>query len=182
MRRARRLTLHSALNCGNGGRVRSPSVTIETDSSLVMRFPHPAPAPAPSRRTFAHDPGPSPAILLSARPPRTSDWRLGAPGRHEAGRNLRAHAVSDREGLCRREQGIYRGEFDSPKTFRSIRWAALGDGLLAWLSQWLEMLPNTRPEAWVFPSERLTTPLSKDNCWRRSFRPRLKTVGLDWAR
>ena len=79
------------------------------------------------------------------------------------------------------KQRIYRGEFDSPKTFKSIRWAALGDGLLAWLNQWLELLPDTKPEAWLFPSERLTTPLSKDNCWRRSFKPRLKTVGLEWA-
>ena len=79
------------------------------------------------------------------------------------------------------KQRIYRGEFDTPKTFKSIRWAAFGDGHLAWLNQWLEMLPDTGPEAWVFPSERLTTPLSKDNCWRRSFRPRLKTVGLDWT-
>jgi integrase len=79
------------------------------------------------------------------------------------------------------KQRIYRGEFDSPRMFRSIRWATLGDGLLAWLSQWLEMLPGTRWKARVLPSECLTTPLSKDNRWRRSFRPRLETVGLDWA-
>jgi integrase len=79
------------------------------------------------------------------------------------------------------KQRVYRGEFDSPKTFKSIRWAALGDGLLAWLNRWLEMLPDTGPEAWVFPSERLTTPLSKDNCLRRGFQPRLKAVGLDWV-
>ena len=79
------------------------------------------------------------------------------------------------------DQRIYRGEIDTPKTVNSKRWAALGDGLLAWLQQWLEMLADTRPEAWLFPSEKGTTPLSKDNCWRRSFLPRLKEVDLEWA-
>ena len=37
------------------------------------------------------------------------------------------------------------------------------------------------PTAWVFPSEKLTTPVRKDNCWRRHFAPQLKTVGLDWV-
>jgi len=36
-------------------------------------------------------------------------------------------------------------------------------------------------DAWVFPSEKLTTPLAKDNCWRRSFLPKLKPAGLAWA-
>jgi integrase len=41
------------------------------------------------------------------------------------------------------------------------------------------MQVDTSPEAWVFPSERLTTPLRKDNCWRRHFAPQLKAAGLD---
>jgi len=43
------------------------------------------------------------------------------------------------------------------------------------------LLPDKRPESWLFPSERIVTPLSKDNCWRRNFLPRLKPVGLEWA-
>ena len=35
-------------------------------------------------------------------------------------------------------------------------------------------------DAWVFPSERMT-PLSKDNCWRRTMHPALEKVGLGWA-
>src|SRR5205823_3822398 len=34
---------------------------------------------------------------------------------------------------------------------------------------------------WPFPSEKLTTPLSKDNTLCRYMRPRLKTVGLEWV-
>jgi integrase len=41
--------------------------------------------------------------------------------------------------------------------------------------------PNTRPEAWVFASEKGKTPLWRDCLWRRSIQPRLKTVGLEWA-
>jgi hypothetical protein len=32
-----------------------------------------------------------------------------------------------------------------------------------------------------FPSERLSTPLAKDNCWRRTILPRFQKVGLGWA-
>jgi integrase len=79
------------------------------------------------------------------------------------------------------QQRIYRGVVDSPKTVHSRRWAALSDGLVSWIQAWLEFVIDESPEAWVFPSERLTTPLSKDNCWRRDFLPRLKPVGLQWA-
>jgi integrase len=78
-------------------------------------------------------------------------------------------------------QRIYRGQVDTPKTFNSRRYAALGSGLSSWIREWLDKLPEERPGAWVFPSERDTTPLSKDNCWRRNFVPRLETVGLQWV-
>ena len=77
-------------------------------------------------------------------------------------------------------QRVYRGEVGSPKSVRSSRWAALPAGLLAAIDKWRSLSADTSPEAWVFPSERMT-PLSKDNCWRRNFLPRLKPVGLDWA-
>jgi len=73
-------------------------------------------------------------------------------------------------------QRIYRGKVDTPKTFNSRRWAAFGTGLSSWIREWLEMIPGVGPEAWVFPSERATTPLLKDNCWRRNFLPRLQKV------
>jgi integrase len=86
------------------------------------------------------------------------------------------------EGECADiDQRIYRGEIDTPKTTNSRRLAALGGCLRSWLDQWLEKLPDTDPEAWLFPSEKLITPVSKDNCWRRNCVPRLKPVGLQWA-
>ena len=78
-------------------------------------------------------------------------------------------------------QRVYRGEVDSPKTVRSTRWAALSNGLRASIEEWKTLSLDTSDDAWVFPSEKLTTPLSKDNCWRRNFLPRLSKVGLGWA-
>jgi integrase len=79
------------------------------------------------------------------------------------------------------QQRVYRGDVDSPKTVRSVRLAALSDGLLALVHEWRSLSLDTRPDAWVFPSENLKTPLSKDNCWRRSFLPKLQPESLAWA-
>ena len=78
-------------------------------------------------------------------------------------------------------QRIYRGDIDSPKSTYSVRWAALSDGLLSAIQEWREISVDPSPTAWVFPSEKLTTPVRKDNCWRRHFAPQLKSVGLDWV-
>ena len=78
-------------------------------------------------------------------------------------------------------QRVYRGEVDSPKTQNSIRRVAISAGLGRMLKEWKKFSIDTSPGAWVFPSEKLKTPLRKDNCWRRGFMPHLKRVGLDWA-
>jgi integrase len=85
------------------------------------------------------------------------------------------------KGYADIRQRIYRGQADSQKTQKSRRWAALGDGLATWIEQWPCLMPDQRAESWLFPSEKGITPLSKDNCWRRNFLPRLKPVGLGWA-
>ena len=76
---------------------------------------------------------------------------------------------------------VYRGDVDSPKSVRSIRFAALSDGLLVYIDEWRAISLDTCEDALVFPSERLTTPLARDNCWRRGFLPKLTPVGLAWA-
>ena len=77
-------------------------------------------------------------------------------------------------------QRVYRGQVDRPKTIQSTRHAALSKGLLCALDQWRALCVDTRPEAWVFPSEQ-GTPLSRDNILRRRIRPKLATVGLTWV-
>jgi integrase len=77
-------------------------------------------------------------------------------------------------------QRIYRGVIDSPKTSFSVRQAALPEGLLREIEAWRAVSPVTKDNAWVFPSERMT-PMSKDNCWNRSIKPKLAKVSLAWA-
>lgn len=77
-------------------------------------------------------------------------------------------------------QRVYRGAVDTPKTDQSVRKAALSEGLLREIETWKALAAVVRDDVWVFPSERMT-PLSKDNCWRRSMYPALAEVGLGWA-
>jgi integrase len=37
------------------------------------------------------------------------------------------------------------------------------------------------PDEWLFPSETLTTPLAKDNAWRRHISPGLEAISLGWV-
>jgi integrase len=62
-----------------------------------------------------------------------------------------------------------------------LRFAALADRLRASIDEWRAVSLDTSADAWVFPSEKFRTPLTKDNCWRRGFLPKLKPVGLAWA-
>jgi integrase len=78
-------------------------------------------------------------------------------------------------------QRIYRGIIDTPKTSLSIRQAALPEGLLREIEAWRAVSLVTDDDAWVFPSEKLSTPMSKDNCWNRNIKPKLAKVGLSWA-
>jgi hypothetical protein len=48
-------------------------------------------------------------------------------------------------------------------------------------ADWRCNSPATGDGDWVFPSEKLTTPVSKDNCWRRSILPKLSAFELGWA-
>ena len=79
------------------------------------------------------------------------------------------------------KQQSYRGRIESPKTANSVRKAALAAGVLQEIQAWREMSFDTSADAWVFPSEKGTTPLNRANLWRRHVGPRLKTVGLDWV-
>jgi integrase len=79
------------------------------------------------------------------------------------------------------EQRLYRGKINTPKTRRSVRTAAFTPGIVSELEEWRSLCPSSQPDAWVFPSERLITPLDKANWWRRDMEPKLKPLGLQWA-
>lgn len=57
----------------------------------------------------------------------------------------------------------------------------MAEGLRETIALWRTASGEPPSDAWVFPSEKLVTPLAKDNCWRRHFAPRLKPVGLGWV-
>ncbi len=79
------------------------------------------------------------------------------------------------------KERTYRGDLDSPKTTNSVRHAALPDSVLADIQAWIALLPDSRDEAWVFPSETMKTPVLKDNVWRRDIGPKLESIGLGWV-
>jgi hypothetical protein len=62
---------------------------------------------------------------------------------------------------------------------------ALAAPLAEWgptlFQKWQGSSVDLAGDGWVFPSERGKTPVSKDNCWRRHFGPRLKSAGLEWV-
>jgi integrase len=78
-------------------------------------------------------------------------------------------------------QRLYRGKIDSPKTDRSLRKAAIAEGVLGDIREWKTLSRDTGGDAWVFPSETGRTPLSRDNLWRRHIGPQLQAVGLGWV-
>jgi integrase len=78
-------------------------------------------------------------------------------------------------------QRVYHGDIDSPKTHHSVRRAALSDGLSQDIEEWRRQAICTGPEAWVFPSETLRTPVGPYNLWRRQIGEQLDAAGLGWV-
>lgn len=86
-----------------------------------------------------------------------------------------------REDSALIEQRLYRGKINTPKTHRSVRAAAFTPTIVSEMREWKSLCPSSQPDAWVFPSERLITPLDKANWWLRDMKPKLKPLGLEWA-
>jgi integrase len=87
------------------------------------------------------------------------------------------HVAPDHVAVVQR---LYRGKLDRPKSERSQRTVALSSTTRALIQQWRPQV-SADPDAWVFPSARTTTPLGRDNTWRRLIAPKVKPIGLDWA-
>jgi integrase len=78
------------------------------------------------------------------------------------------------------EERVYKRVLNTPKNGK-IREGAISDGTLSLMREWSALAEDPSPDGFVFPSEKLVTPLSLDNLWRRSMRPALEKIGLDWA-
>lgn len=85
----------------------------------------------------------------------------------------------DRQSFAVRER-IYQGKLNTPKNGKA-REVAMTNGTSADLLLWRQMARSTVADAFVFPSENPASPLDMGNLWKRSFSPKLKKVGLQWA-
>jgi integrase len=77
------------------------------------------------------------------------------------------------------QRSWYKGEINRTKT-NQIREAGIEPEIFERLRAWIDTQPDRRPEGWVFPSERIVTPLLPDNVLRRCIHPRLQPLGLGW--
>jgi integrase len=91
---------------------------------------------------------------------------------------LRWRSVED--AVIRVEERVYKRKLNTPKNGKR-REGAMSDGTLTLLNEWAELAEDPSADGFVFPSERITTPLSLDNVWRRSMQPKLEKLGLGWA-
>jgi integrase len=83
-------------------------------------------------------------------------------------------------GILRVEQRVYNRVLGTPKNGKT-REGAISDGTLELLKEWTGLAQDPGPEGFVFPSEKVITPITLDNLWRRCMWPKLEDVGLGWA-
>ena len=83
------------------------------------------------------------------------------------------------QGAIRVERSWYKGDINPTKT-DEIREVGVGSEIFERLTAWIATLPESNTEGWVFPSERIVTPLLPGNVLRRCIHPRLASLGLDW--
>lgn len=91
---------------------------------------------------------------------------------------LRWKSVADE--VLRVVERVYKRKFNTPKNGK-IREGAMSDGTLELLKEWAGLAQDPSPDGFVFPSEKVVTPLSLDNLWRRHMFPKLDKIGLGWA-
>ncbi|MEO8593676.1 MAG: tyrosine-type recombinase/integrase [Candidatus Solibacter sp.] len=82
--------------------------------------------------------------------------------------------------IIRVEERVYKRVFNTPKNGKT-REGAISDGTLELLNEWAGLAQDPSPDGFVFPSEKIITPLSLDNLWRRYMYPKLVDIGLEWA-
>lgn len=82
--------------------------------------------------------------------------------------------------MIRIEERVYKRMLNTPKNGKT-REGAISDGTLKLLDEWFPLALDPGGEGFIFPSEKIVTPLSLDNLWRRSMSPKLEPLGLSWA-
>src|SRR5262249_31576058 len=110
------------------------------------------------------------------------DRAAGPVSRHVPGGNPGAAVDARRRGSCSgRSSGVPR-QARSTQDRTLQRTVALSASTRQLMDEWRRQRGElTDPEAWVFPSAKITTPLGRDNAWRWQIRTRLETIGLVWV-
>jgi hypothetical protein len=83
------------------------------------------------------------------------------------------------QGAIRVERSWFKGSVNPTKT-NKVRDVGIEREIFERLMAWIETLPDRSNAVWVFPSERIVTPLLPDNVIRRCIRPRLEPLQLGW--
>jgi integrase len=78
------------------------------------------------------------------------------------------------------DERVYRGKFDLPKGGEE-RVGGMSVGTPQLLAELRKVSVDPGPDGFVFASEAINTPISRDNLWRRCMKPALAKVGLEWA-
>jgi integrase len=91
---------------------------------------------------------------------------------------LRWKSVADE--VIRVVERVYKRVFNTPKNGKT-REGAMSDGTRELLKEWAGLAQDPSPDGFVFPSEKIVTPVSLDNLWRRHMQPKLGDIGLGWA-
>jgi hypothetical protein len=68
----------------------------------------------------------------------------------------------------------------NPTKTDAVREVGVGPEIFERLTSWIAALPEGNSEGWVFPSERIVTPLLPDNVLHRCIHPHLEPLRLDW--
>jgi integrase len=84
------------------------------------------------------------------------------------------------DGL-RIERRIYRRVVDTPKSKRGARVVPMSDVTRKVLDEYVSILADTSPSAWLFASENPAHPIDYSNVFRRRIRPALAKAGLAWV-
>jgi integrase len=108
--------------------------------------------------------------------------RLGVAAGLRPGEIMGLKVGDASEAVLTIRRRIYRRISDTTKSKRGGRVVPLTDpSTRNILREYLAILPNTSPDAWLFPSENPKRPLDYSNVFRRRIRPALEKVGLKWA-
>ncbi len=147
-------------------------ITIDPTQGLVM----PRCKKAPDKRVITMDDLKRAQMVLEPR--ERLIFRLAVCEPMRPGEIVALQLGDIQDGVVHVARRVYGGKIDTPKSLRSTRQIPLTKGTRALLAIYLDMTDETRPGAWLFPSETGVTPVAYSNVFQDRIRPVLEKIGL----